>query len=96
MSPHPSVFSAIRQELYDWRLWTGRGIVLAFVESGTVRVANVTAEGIAQPSVFAKTAVTQHRPYLSPGRQAGEWFVAWLDMENMHLEPYVAKLHCPR
>lgn len=30
MSPHPLVFSAIRQELYDWRLWTGRGVVLAF------------------------------------------------------------------
>lgn len=30
MSPHPPVFSAIRQELYDWRLWTGRGVVLAF------------------------------------------------------------------
>ena len=30
MSPHPPFFSAIRQELYDWRLWTGRGIVLAF------------------------------------------------------------------
>ena len=24
------VFTAIRQELYDWRLWTGRGVVLAF------------------------------------------------------------------
>lgn len=24
------VFSAMRQELYDWRLWTGRGVVLAF------------------------------------------------------------------
>ncbi|MDO8249535.1 MAG: chloride channel protein [Rhodoferax sp.] len=30
MSLHPPVFSAIRQELYDWRLWTGRGVVLAF------------------------------------------------------------------
>jgi hypothetical protein len=30
MSPHPPVFFAIRQELYDWRLWTGRGVVLAF------------------------------------------------------------------
>lgn len=24
------VFSAIQQELYDWRLWAGRGVVLAF------------------------------------------------------------------
>ncbi len=72
------------------------GIVLAFVESGTVRIANVTPQGVAQPGVFAKTSVTQHRPYLAPGRQLGEWYVAWLEMENMHLEPYVAKLRCPR
>ncbi len=30
MRPHPSIFFALRQELYDWRLWTGRGVVLAF------------------------------------------------------------------
>ena len=30
MKLQPPVFSALRQELYDWRLWTGRGIVLAF------------------------------------------------------------------
>lgn len=29
-NPHPSVFSAFQEELYDWRLWTGRGLVLAF------------------------------------------------------------------
>ena len=30
MKPHPPVFSALRQEFYDWRLWTSRGVVLAF------------------------------------------------------------------
>jgi len=30
MKLHSPEFSAIRQELYDWRLWTGRGVVLAF------------------------------------------------------------------
>jgi len=30
MRPHPHVVSALRQELYDWRLWTGRGVVLGF------------------------------------------------------------------
>lgn len=30
MSHHPSVYSSIRQEVYDWRLWASRGIVLAF------------------------------------------------------------------
>lgn len=30
MKPHPNVISSVRQELYDWRLWMGRGVVLAF------------------------------------------------------------------
>ena len=30
VTPHTSVFSAFQRELYDWRLWTGRGLVLAF------------------------------------------------------------------
>ena len=30
MSPHPRVAHEFRKELYDWRLWTGRGLVLAF------------------------------------------------------------------
>ena len=32
-SPHANAFSgffAIRQELYDWRLWAGRAVVMAF------------------------------------------------------------------
>lgn len=72
------------------------GIALAYVEAGTVRVTNVMPEGVAQAGIFAKTGVTQHRPHLVPGRRVGEWYVAWLDMESMHLEPYVAKLSCPR
>jgi H+/Cl- antiporter ClcA len=30
MKQHPHVFSALRQEVYDWRLWVGRGLVMAF------------------------------------------------------------------
>lgn len=42
MSPHPPVFSAIRQELYDWRLWTGRGVVLAFAALAGLTVVALT------------------------------------------------------
>jgi len=30
MKPHPPLIPTLRRELYDWRLWTGRGVVLAF------------------------------------------------------------------
>lgn len=30
MDPHPRIVSTLRKELSDWRLWAGRGVVLAF------------------------------------------------------------------
>lgn len=30
MKPHPHILSAFRQEIYDWRLWAGRSVILAF------------------------------------------------------------------
>lgn len=40
MKPHPHIYSALRREFYDWRLWTTRALVLAFaVLSGLTVVA---------------------------------------------------------
>ena len=30
MRQHPHILTAMRREFYDWRLWAGRGVVLAF------------------------------------------------------------------
>lgn len=30
MRSHPPIVSSFKKELYDWRLWTGRGVLLAF------------------------------------------------------------------
>jgi len=51
------VFHAIRQELYDWRLWVGRGVVLAFAAlAGLVVVAFtwLTEQAFAQFDSFEK------------------------------------------
>lgn len=42
MRPHPPVFSALRQELYDWRLWAGRGVVLTFAALAGLTVVALT------------------------------------------------------
>lgn len=42
MRPHPPFFSTLRQELYDWRLWTGRGVVLAFAALAGLTVVALT------------------------------------------------------
>ena len=40
MPTHPHVISAVKKELYDWHLWTGRGVVIAFAAiSGSTIVA---------------------------------------------------------
>jgi H+/Cl- antiporter ClcA len=42
MRPHPPIFPTLRQELYDWRLWTGRGVVLAFAALAGLTVVALT------------------------------------------------------
>lgn len=42
MRPHPPIFHTLRQELYDWRLWTGRGVVLAFAALAGLTVVALT------------------------------------------------------
>ena len=47
MKMHPPLVSALRQELYDWHLWTGRAVVLAFA-------------AVAGLTVVAFTWMTEH------------------------------------
>ena len=58
MRPHPHVFSALRSELYDWRLWTGRGVVLAFAALAGLTVVAftwLTEHALTYFSVFQKS-----------------------------------------
>lgn len=38
MRSHPHVLSAMKQELYDWHLWTGRGLVITFAALAGITV----------------------------------------------------------
>lgn len=42
MKQHPHVFSTLRQELYDWRLWMGRAVVLGFAALAGLTVVSFT------------------------------------------------------
>lgn len=42
MTPHPHVFPTLRKELYNWRVWTGRGVVLAFAALAGLTVVALT------------------------------------------------------
>ncbi|CAN5541256.1 hypothetical protein BH09MYX1_BH09MYX1_46140 [soil metagenome] len=70
-------------------------VMAAYYEKGTIRVASITRDRIGTPSVFAKTTMEVTRPWITPGKAKGEWYVAWSDMEGNHTEAFVAKLQCP-
>ena len=67
---------------------------VAYYESGRVRVAAISRDGVGTTSTFAKVTGDQPRPWIAPGRARGEWFVAWLDVEAGHTEAFVSRLQC--
>jgi serine/threonine protein kinase len=69
-------------------------VSVAFYDTGTVRIAQLTRDGVGPQSTFAKVSPDAPRPSLAPGRTKGEWFVAWQDNEGAHTEAYVARITC--
>jgi eukaryotic-like serine/threonine-protein kinase len=67
---------------------------VAYYESGRVRLAAVSRDGVGTTSTFAKVTGDEPRPWIAPGKARGEWFVAWLDVEAGHTESFVARLQC--
>jgi serine/threonine-protein kinase len=67
---------------------------VAYYESGRVRIATVSRDGVGTTSTFAKVTGDQPRPWIAPGRARGEWYVTWLDVEAGHTESFVARLQC--
>ncbi len=70
------------------------GAEVAFYEAGRVRIAAISRDGVGTTSTFAKVTGDEPRPWIAPGRQRGEWFVSWLDVEAAHTEAFVARLQC--
>ncbi len=78
---------------------TGRegDVVLSYFEAGKLKISQLSRVGAGPATVLAKaTAADAPRPTLVAGRTSGEWYVAWLDNEFGHLEPYMVRLLCPR
>jgi len=67
---------------------------VAYYESGRVRVAAISRDGVSTTSTFAKVTGDEPRPWIAPGRTRGEWYVSWLDVESGHTEAFAARLSC--
>ncbi|AUX25869.1 uncharacterized protein SOCEGT47_064220 [Sorangium cellulosum] len=67
---------------------------LVWFEKGRMTTASITRDGIGKPTKFARVSGDQPTPSISPGARPGEWYIAWLDYEAGHLEPYAARIQC--
>jgi serine/threonine-protein kinase len=67
---------------------------LFWYEGGRVATASINRDGVGAPTKFARISGDQPMPSVAPGSKPGEWYVAWLDYEAGHLEPYAARILC--
>ena len=68
-------------------------VMVAYYDSGKVRLAQLSRDGVGSPSTVGKVTGAQPRPWLAPAR-TGEWLVAWQDTEERHSEAYAARVVC--
>jgi eukaryotic-like serine/threonine-protein kinase len=71
-------------------------VVIAYYEAGKVKIAPVSRDGVGTSSIFAKLAGDPPRPFIAPGKEVGDWYIGWLDVEATRTEVYIARLTCPR
>ncbi|MBW2526233.1 MAG: serine/threonine protein kinase [Deltaproteobacteria bacterium] len=69
-------------------------VLLAWSEGGRLTVAPLDENGVGPTSRVARVVGEQPACSLTAGAHPGEWYMAWLDFEAGHLEPYVARFQC--
>jgi serine/threonine-protein kinase len=67
---------------------------LAWYEGGRLTTATLGREGVGPSSKVARVVGDQPAPVLAAGAQHGEWYIAWLDYETGHREPYALRMQC--
>ena len=67
---------------------------LVWYEGGRVTTASLNRDGVGVPTKIARVSGDQPMPSIAAGPRPGEWYVAWLDYEAGHLEPYAARVLC--
>jgi len=73
---------------------TGGEAQLVWYERGAVMTASIGRDGVGPVSKVARISGDQPMPSIAAGAKPGEWYLAWLDFETGHLEPYAARVLC--
>jgi eukaryotic-like serine/threonine-protein kinase len=68
--------------------------MISWFDKGWVRLATVTRDGVGKDSAFARVTGEPPRPWIAPGKKAGEWLVAWEDFDGSRSEVEAAKVVC--
>jgi serine/threonine-protein kinase len=63
-------------------------------EGGRVVTAALAKDGLGPVTKMARVISDQPTPSITAGEKPGEWYIAWLDYEAGHLEPYAARVQC--
>ncbi len=69
-------------------------VQLVWIENQRILTAGLGRDGVGPSSKVARIIGDQPPPAIAPGSQRGEWYVAWLDIEHNHREPYAARIQC--
>jgi serine/threonine-protein kinase len=72
---------------------SGQGQAVWF-EGGRVVTAALAKDGLGPVTKMARVISDQPTPSITAGEKPGEWYIAWLDYEAGHLEPYAARVQC--
>jgi serine/threonine-protein kinase len=69
-------------------------VAVLYYDHGAVKMNILTRDGIGTASTLTRVSADQHRPSLAGGKGKGEWLIAWEDVEERHVEAYVARVTC--
>jgi serine/threonine-protein kinase len=72
----------------------GGEVQVVWVEGGRLSTAALDRSGVGPQSKIARVVGDHPPPSIAPGAKRGEWYVAWLDYESGHREPYAARIQC--
>lgn len=68
--------------------------VVVWYQDSRVLLASLGEDGVGEPTVVARVGGLQPPPEVVPGKNPGEWYVAWRAFEAASLEPFVAQVNC--
>ena len=67
---------------------------VAWFDRGGLMIAPINRDGVGATTKIARVLGDQPMPSIAPGGRPGEWYIAWLDYESGHVEPYAVRVLC--